>query len=88
MKRIKRLLVASAMVSLIILGCGPDRETTLESNKTLVHRTQNEVWNKGNLEIVDQLFSEDFVRHFPIGPEITGLDTISRAPDQPQGRFS
>ena len=61
---------------MIILGCGPDHETALESNKTLVHRTQNEVWNKGNLEIVDQLFSEDFVRHFPIGPEITGLDTF------------
>lgn len=76
MKRIKLVLVASAMVSMIIFGCGPDHETTLESNKTLVHQMQNEIWNKGNLEIVDQLFSDDFVRHFPIGPETRGLDTF------------
>jgi predicted ester cyclase len=74
--RVKRVLAVSAMVSVIIVGCGPDHETMLETNKALVRGMQNEVWNRGNLEMLDQLFSDDFVRHFPIGPEIRGLDTF------------
>jgi steroid delta-isomerase-like uncharacterized protein len=65
-----------AMASVIIVGCGPNHENTLESNKTLVRRAFEEVWNKGNVEVVDQLFSTDFVRHFPIGSETRGLDTF------------
>lgn len=75
-KRIKWVVVATAMACVVSVGCESDPETTLESNKTLVRRAFEEVWNKGNLEIVEQLFSADFVRHFPIGSETRGLDTF------------
>jgi steroid delta-isomerase-like uncharacterized protein len=48
-----------------------------ERNKELVHRMNEEVWNKGNLEILDELFSQDFVRHFlPNGSDTRGLDQL------------
>ncbi len=47
----------------------------MERNKDLVRRDNEEVWNKGNLEIMDELYSADFVLHFlPDGSESRGLD--------------
>ncbi len=37
----------------------------------------DEVWNKGNLDIMDELYSPDFVRHFlPDGSELRGIDSL------------
>lgn len=64
------------VMSFVSSGCGSTPEITLEErNKELVHRMNEEVWNKGNLEILDELFSKDFVRHFlPNGSITRGLD--------------
>ncbi len=75
---IKRIRIFAGMLfvaSLLILGCESTQETTLEErNKELIHRMNDEVWTKGNLEIMDQLFSTDFVQHFlPVGSETKGL---------------
>ena len=36
-----------------------------------------EIWNKGNLEIIDELYSPGFVWHFlPTGSETIGLDSL------------
>jgi len=49
----------------------------MERNKDLVRRDNEEVWNKGNLEIMDELYSADFVRHFlPNGSETKGLEEL------------
>ncbi len=74
-KRIQILVGMLFAVSLIISGCESTQETTLEErNKELIHRMNDEVWTKGNLEIMDQLFSTDFVQHFlPVGSETKGL---------------
>ncbi len=64
-------------VSLIITGCESTQETTLEHNKEIVRRINEEVWNKGNLELMDELYSADVVRHFlPDGSETRGLDKL------------
>jgi steroid delta-isomerase-like uncharacterized protein len=34
-----------------------------ESNKALVRRFYDEVWAKGNLDVADELFADDYVRH-------------------------
>ncbi len=64
------------VVLLIISGCVSTQETTLqERNKELVYRMTEEVWSKGNLEKLDELFSPDFVQYFlPFGSETKGLD--------------
>ena len=74
-KRIQILVGMLFVTSLIVTGCESTQETTLEErNKELIHRMNDEVWTKGNLEIMDQLFSTDFVQHFlPVGSETKGL---------------
>jgi steroid delta-isomerase-like uncharacterized protein len=34
-----------------------------DSNKALVRRFYEEVWAKGNLDVADELFADDYVRH-------------------------
>jgi len=64
-KRIQILVGMLLVISLITAGCESTEETTLEErNKELIHRMNDEVWNKGNLEIMDELYSANIVRHF------------------------
>ena len=44
-------------------------EAVSEENKTLSRRVLEEVFNAGNLEVVDEIISEDFVHHDPAMPE-------------------
>lgn len=37
-----------------------EQMTTLDENKAIVHRYIEEVWNRGNLEVADQLVDADF----------------------------
>src|SRR5215212_10696478 len=48
-----------------------------EENKALVRRYFEEIWNKGNLELIEELFTTNFVRHGPVGTEggeVRGLE--------------
>ena len=41
-----------------------------EESKALARRYVEEIWDKGNLDLIDELFTTDFVRHGP--PVIEG----------------
>jgi steroid delta-isomerase-like uncharacterized protein len=47
-----------------------------EENKALVRRYFEEVWDKGNLDLIDELFTTNFVRYGPTGTEgeVRGLE--------------
>ena len=77
-RRIRILVGMLFVTSLIIAGRESTQETTLEErNKELVRRVGEEVWNKGNLEMMDEFYSADIVRHFlPNGTEIKGLHKL------------
>ena len=75
------LIMALALIfaaSIVITGCSTTaRESVLERNKRLVRQMNDEVWNKGNLDRMDEFFSPDFVRHFlPDGSELRGVDSL------------
>jgi steroid delta-isomerase-like uncharacterized protein len=40
--------------------------TRLEENKRLVRRLHDEVWNAGELEVVDEVLAEGYVQHDPV----------------------
>ena len=42
-----------------------------EENKAVVHRVIEEVINKGNLEVADEVMASNYVYHFPMG-EVNG----------------
>jgi steroid delta-isomerase-like uncharacterized protein len=47
-----------------------------QENEALVRRYFEEIWDKGNLELIDQLFTTNFVRHGPTATEgeVQGLE--------------
>jgi steroid delta-isomerase-like uncharacterized protein len=40
-----------------------------EENKALVRRYFEEIWDRGNLDLIDELFTTNFVRHGPTATE-------------------
>jgi steroid delta-isomerase-like uncharacterized protein len=61
----------------------------LEANKAAYIREAEELWNEGNLDVLDDIFSADFVNYDPSWPGVTdresfrewGADWLSTAPD-------
>lgn len=45
---------------------GPQTELE-EDNRALIRRFYEEVWNKGNLSVADEVFADNYVRHDPRG---------------------
>ncbi len=65
------------LAALIVTGCTFSHESYLERNKELIYRMNQEVWNQGNLEIIDELYSPEFVWHFlPTDTKTIGLDSL------------
>jgi len=64
--------------SIVLTGCSTTTpDGVLESNKRLVRQMNAEVWNKENLDMVDKLYTPDFVLHFlPDGSELRGIDSL------------
>jgi len=64
--------------SILLTDCNTrSLESNLERNKQLVREMNAEVWNKTNLDILDRLFTPDFVMHFlPDGSELRGIDSL------------
>lgn len=75
---VMRVLALLFAVSLVITGCSrTSRESILERNKRLVRDMNHEVWNKGNLDRMEEFYSPDFVRHFlPDGSALRGIDSL------------
>lgn len=49
-----------------------------ERNKAVVHRAVEELFNTGNLDIVEQVFAPDYVDHSPSDSELSGLENVKR----------
>lgn len=48
---------------------------TLEQNKAVIRRFSAEVWNQGDLDVMDELFDPQYVNHNPVpgqGPDRDG----------------
>jgi len=41
-----------------------------EQNKAVVRRTFEELWNKGNLQLANELFSPNYAHHDPSTPDV------------------
>jgi len=42
---------------------------SVEENKAVVRRNIEEVWNRGNLSVIDEIVAENFVLHDPSQPD-------------------
>jgi steroid delta-isomerase-like uncharacterized protein len=65
---VKTLLTFTAFFTLLVSGCGTVREaSSLAANRELIRRQHEEVWSKGNIAIIDEIYAPNFVGHFPFG---------------------
>lgn len=60
--------------------------TTPEENKQIVHRFAEEVVNKSNYDLIDELVAEDLIDHTPFG-ETRGRDALRETTDQLRTAF-
>jgi len=48
-------------------------------NKELALSANEEIWNRGNFDILEEIFAEDFVEHFlPFGTRTEGLEALRK----------
>ena len=52
---------------------------SIEQNRAVVKRNFDEVWNQGNLAAADEIFSPDYVRHWPDGRDVFGPEATKQA---------
>ena len=52
-------------VALIIVSCAPSDDAVEVKNREVVRMVFSEIWSKGNVDLITELFSENFVGHFP-----------------------
>lgn len=69
------VLFVSAAVIVILAGCAASGDAVEATNVETVHAVFTEIWSKGNLGVIDDLFAEDFVGHFP-GETVHGREGL------------
>ena len=73
MKRIAPLLV----VALISSSCAAPDGAVERGNHGTVGAVFSEIWSKGNVELIPDLFSENFIGHFPGGETVHGREGLA-----------
>jgi steroid delta-isomerase-like uncharacterized protein len=73
----KTLLVASVtLIAASLVGCSTRANQILSDNKTIILRSEAELWSKGNLAVADELYAPNFICHFVQGTEWKGIQGI------------
>jgi predicted ester cyclase len=49
-----------------------------KQNEAIVRRTHDEVWSKGNVEIMDELYAPNYLAHWTGGGETHGLEEFKK----------
>lgn len=58
-------LFTAAIACWLMAACGPVLVADDARKRELINRQHVEVWSRGHLAAIDEIFSEDFIGHFP-----------------------
>ena len=64
-------------VALITTSCAPPENSVEAGSSGVIRAVFSEIWSKGNVELIPDLFSEDFVGHFPGGDTVNGRQGLA-----------
>ena len=53
-----------------------DKSSLEKHNKNIVRQTHDEIWSKGNIALVNELYASDYVGHWADGSKTNGLDKL------------
>lgn len=70
-----------ALLFCLLVGCSTvdqrsSSQLSLEHNKEIVRMSHDKLWSHGNFEVISDLYADDFVCHFVIGPEWKGFEGL------------
>jgi len=82
-----RLVLLLPALCIAVGACSTRHDRTLSDNKSVVLRSETELWNRGNLAAADELYTPNFVCHFVIEPEWRGVQGIKDAVAQHRRSF-
>ena len=68
------LFGTAVLMLFIIAGCESTQQPE-SALKAKIRRVIKGAWNNGNIDVLDELYDPDFVRHRPPFGEYTGLET-------------
>ena len=61
------IFMVPAVVTMILIGCVASDDPVKVRNIEAVHVVFSEIWSKGNVDLIGDLYAENFVGHFPAG---------------------
>ncbi len=65
------------VLACVLAGCSPSAAARVEANKAVARRYSEEVGNKGNLAVIDEVLAESYVRHCQAtGPDVHGREAM------------
>ena len=73
MKRIALLLPVAFVTSM----CAPPDDPVDAENRDVIRAVFSEIWSKGDVEIIPDLFSETYVGHFPGDQTVHGREGLA-----------
>jgi len=48
------------------------------TNKALVHRWTEEIWNQGSMAVIDEIVAPEYVQHIPVLPDLHGIEALKQ----------
>lgn len=69
------ILIASATMAMSLTCCAASDDPVKARNVSSVRVVFSEIWSKGNVDLIDDLYEENFVGHFP-GETVHGREGI------------
>jgi steroid delta-isomerase-like uncharacterized protein len=60
-------LILSVALAVAVCGCSDSSSANRSRNIKIVELEHSEIWSKGNLQLIDGVYAENFIGHFPAG---------------------
>jgi len=77
MKTIYLIPVIAIAVSVVFMvGCKSQEMVREEENKALIRDEFEEVWNQGKLDVIDDIYATDFIKHIFARPDVHGPEEL------------
>jgi len=62
---------------MIMISCAPPDDSVEVGNSVVIRAVFSEIWSRANVDLIPDLFSENFVGHFPGGETVHGREGLA-----------
>jgi len=72
-------VIAMILSILLLSGCSDDRSSEVQRNIEATEQLFNEVWSEGNVDLLDDLIADGYVKHWATFAPTIGRDALKQA---------